>query len=102
MQQTQKESEETTMKKTIHVEGMMCMHCVGHVEKALRAVPSVKGVTVSLDDKKAIVYVDESVSNDALAAAIKDAAKRKFSKKIPVHLWKVYRNQNYQNQSFPL
>lgn len=73
MQQTQKESEETTMKKTIHVEGMMCMHCVGHVEKALRAVPGVKGVTVSLDDKKAIVDVDESVSNDALAAAIKDA-----------------------------
>ena len=70
---SKKESEETTMKKTIHVEGMMCMHCVGHVEKALRAVPGVKGVTVSLDDKKAVVDVDESVSNDALTVAVKDA-----------------------------
>lgn len=73
MQTSKKESEETTMKKTIHVEGMMCMHCVGHVEKALRAVPGIKGVTVSLDDKKAVVDVDESVSNDALTAAVKDA-----------------------------
>ena len=73
MQTSKEESEETTMKKTIHVEGMMCMHCVGHVEKALRAVPGVKGVTVSLDDKNAIVDVDESVSNNALTAAVKDA-----------------------------
>ena len=61
------------MKKTIHVEGMMCMHCVGHVEKALRGVPGVKGVTVSLDDQNAIVDVDESVSNNALTAAVKNA-----------------------------
>lgn len=73
LQPPKKESEETTMKKTIHVEGMMCMHCVGHVEKALRGVPGVKGVTVSLDDQNAIVDVDESVSNDALTAAVKNA-----------------------------
>lgn len=73
LQSHKKESEETTMKKTIHVEGMMCMHCVGHVEKALRGVPGVKGVTVSLDDQNAIVDVDESVSNDALTAAVKNA-----------------------------
>ena len=73
LQPHKKESEETTMKKTIHVEGMMCMHCVGHVEKALRGVPGVKGVTVSLDDQNAIVDVDESVSNDALTAAVKNA-----------------------------
>lgn len=73
LQPHKKESEETTMKKTIHVEGMMCMHCVGHVEKALRGVPGVKGVTVSLDDQNAIVDVDESVSNHALTAAVKNA-----------------------------
>ncbi len=73
LQPHKKESEETTMKKTIHVEGMMCMHCVGHVEKALRGVPGVKGVTVSLDDQNAIVDVDESVSNNALTAAVKNA-----------------------------
>ena len=73
LQPHKKESEETTMKKTIHVEGMMCMHCVGHVEKALRGVPGVKGVTVSLGDQNAIVDVDESVSNDALTAAVKNA-----------------------------
>ena len=49
------------------------MHCVGHVEKALRGVPGVKGVTVSLDDQNAIVDVDESVSNHALTAAVKNA-----------------------------
>ena len=38
-QEIMKETEgETTMKKTMIIEGMMCTHCTGRVEKALSAI----------------------------------------------------------------
>ena len=40
------------MKKTIYIEGMMCMHCAGRVEKALNDLPGVTA-TVDLDGKLA-------------------------------------------------
>ncbi len=39
----------------LKIEGMMCPHCVAHVEKALLAVPGVKAVTVSLEHKNALI-----------------------------------------------
>ena len=39
----------------LKIEGMMCPHCSAHVEKALLAVPGVESVTVSLENKNAIV-----------------------------------------------
>ncbi len=57
----------------IHVEGMMCMHCVGHVKKALEALEGVKSVEVSLENKEAVVETNGNVSNEALVKAIKDA-----------------------------
>ena len=60
-----------TMKKTIKIEGMMCMHCVKHVDKALNAVEGVTSVSVNLEAKNAVVEGD--VTDEALTAAIVDA-----------------------------
>lgn len=62
--------EEKKMKK-INIEGMMCMHCVGHVEKALKAIDGVGEVNVSLDDKCATVT--GNVDNAVLTKAVVDA-----------------------------
>ena len=40
--------EENTVNKTIHIDGMMCTHCTGRVEKALNDLPGVEA-TVDLD-----------------------------------------------------
>ena len=62
---------ETTMKKTIKIEGMMCQHCVKAATKALENVAGVTAVTVSLEDKQAVV--EGSATDEALTAAIVDA-----------------------------
>ena len=62
---------ETTMKKTIKIEGMMCQHCVKAATKALEGVAGVTAVTVSLEDKQAVV--EGSATDEALTAAIVDA-----------------------------
>ena len=65
--------EETKMTKTMKIEGMMCGHCQATVEKALKGVPGVSEVVVSLEDKNAVVTAEKSVSADALKAAVVDA-----------------------------
>ena len=62
--------EEQNMTKTISIEGMMCMHCAGRVEKALNALPGVTA-TVDLDGKLATVIGE--VSDEELRRAITDA-----------------------------
>ena len=62
---------ETTMKKTIKIEGMMCQHCVKAATKALEGVAGVTAVIVSLEDKQAVV--EGSATDEALTAAIVDA-----------------------------
>lgn len=58
------------MTKTISIEGMMCMHCAGRVEKALNALPGVTA-TVDLDGKLATVIGE--VSDEELRKAVTDA-----------------------------
>ena len=60
--------EEKKMKK-VKIDGMMCMHCVGSMEKALRE----NGIeaTVSLEDKSATV--DASVSDELLKEIVEKA-----------------------------
>lgn len=62
---------ESTMTTTISIEGMMCAHCQAHVEKALKEVAGVTEVTVSLENKNAVVTGDASV--EALKQAVVDA-----------------------------
>jgi len=61
------------MKKTIHIEGMSCMHCSNAVTKALESVKGVKSVSVDLRAKTAVLEADDNVLNDALALAIDEA-----------------------------
>ena len=61
------------MKKVLSIEGMQCNHCKASVEKALSAVPGVTGVTVSLEDKNAVVTMSEAVDDAVLAKAVTDA-----------------------------
>ncbi len=63
--------EEPTMETILSIEGMMCKHCVAHVEKALSAVPGVETVAVSLEDKNAVVT--GSADPDVLSAAVVEA-----------------------------
>ena len=65
------EKGEQTMKKTVKIEGMMCMHCVKAVEKALSAVEGVTAVNVSLEEKQAVV--EGNASAEALKAAVAEA-----------------------------
>lgn len=44
--------------KTFTVIGMTCDNCVQHVTKAIKEVPGVTGVTVSLEKKSALVEGD--------------------------------------------
>lgn len=64
--------EDIVMTKKLIIEGMMCEHCTGRVEKALRAVTGVSDVVMSLEGKSATVTSDGAV-DDALKAAVTDA-----------------------------
>ena len=59
--------------KTISIEGMMCSHCTGTVEKALNAVDGVNNVTVSLENKNAVVTVDDTVTDKQLKEVVTNA-----------------------------
>lgn len=61
------------MKKTVMIEGMMCMHCVKHVHDALAAIDGVTEADVSLENKSAVVKSEKEISDDVLRAAITEA-----------------------------
>lgn len=71
--ETDKNKGEYIMQKTISIEGMMCMHCVKHVNEALSKVDGVSLVEVSLENKNAIVTLTKDVSDSALKAAVENA-----------------------------
>ena len=62
-----------TMKKVLDVEGMMCQHCVAHVNKALSGIEGVEAVEVSLEGKTATVTLAKEVADDVLTKAVVDA-----------------------------
>ncbi len=62
--------EETAMKKTLKVEGMMCGHCEARVKKALEAVPGVESAVADHDSGTAVVILSAPVADDALRAAV--------------------------------
>ena len=64
---------ESTMEKTLNVEGMMCQHCVAHVKRALESVEGVEEAVVDLDAGTATAKLAHDVPEDVLAAAIVEA-----------------------------
>ena len=63
---------ETAMNKKIVIDGMMCMHCAGAVEKALNALDGVTA-KVDLEQKCAHVELAAPVADEVLAKAVTDA-----------------------------
>ena len=61
------------MTTTLNIEGMSCEHCVAHVRNALEAVKGVSSAMVNLKQKNAQVEHNDSVSIDALKAAVSEA-----------------------------
>lgn len=72
MQKESNHKEEIGMKKVLKIEGMMCNHCTGRVEKALN---DLEGVTaeVSLEGKSATVTLSKDVSDETLVQTVTDA-----------------------------
>ena len=63
--------EEQAMKKTMKIEGMMCGHCTGRVDKALNALEGVQA-EVSLEDKAAYLTISGDVSDELLKKTVED------------------------------
>lgn len=64
--------EEIGMKKVLKIEGMMCNHCTGRVEKALNDLDGVIA-EVSLEGKSATVTLSKDVSDETLVQTVTDA-----------------------------
>ncbi len=64
--------EETTMTKTIKIEGMMCGHCEATVKKALEALDQVDAAEVSHEAGTAVVTLNSDVSDDVLKKTVED------------------------------
>ena len=58
------------MEKTMKIEGMMCAHCSGRVEKALNDLP---GVTATVNLEAGTATVKGDVDDAALTKAVTDA-----------------------------
>ncbi len=65
--------ERRTMEKTLQIEGMMCQHCVMHIQKVLAALPGVEEAAVSLEEKAAKVKLTQDVTDEAFRAAVSAA-----------------------------
>ena len=64
--------EETTMEKTMKIEGMMCSHCEAAVKKALEAVDGVVSAEVSHTSGTAVVTLSKPVDSAVLKKAVED------------------------------
>ncbi|MCR5268599.1 MAG: heavy metal translocating P-type ATPase [Lachnospiraceae bacterium] len=66
------ETEESTMTKTLKVEGMMCEHCEARVKKALEAVAGVESAVADHNANTAVVTLSTDVADDVLKKAVED------------------------------
>ena len=57
----------------VAIEGMTCAGCAGSVERALAAVDGVRSVAINLATERASLFVEPSVTNDALDEAVRAA-----------------------------
>ena len=69
----EEKQEERSMKKTMMIEGMMCSHCTGRVQKALEGIDGVASVVMSLEDKSAELTLSGQVEDETLKAAVAEA-----------------------------
>ena len=60
------------MKTVLTVEGMSCGHCVKYIKETLEALDGVASVTVSLENKEAVIEHDNTVSFEDLKRVVKE------------------------------
>ena len=66
------ESEETTMEKTLKIEGMMCGHCEARVKKVLESLEQVDTAVVSHEAGTAVVTLKTPISDEDLKKVVED------------------------------
>ena len=64
--------EDKTMKKIMHIEGMMCGHCEAAVKKALEALPQVDEAVVSHEAGTAELTLNAEIADDVLKKTVED------------------------------
>ena len=64
--------EDKTMKKIMHIEGMMCGHCEATVKKALEALPQVDEAVVSHETGTAELTLNAEIADDVLKKTVED------------------------------
>ena len=64
--------EDKTMKKIMHIEGMMCGHCEAAVKKALEALPQVDEAVVSHEAGTAELILNAEITDDVLKKTVED------------------------------
>ncbi|MGN0334780.1 MAG: heavy metal translocating P-type ATPase [Lachnospiraceae bacterium] len=68
----QRKERKKNMEKTIRIEGMMCGHCSGRVQKVLSELPGVEKAAVSHEDGTAVVTLSEEVCSEVLKKTVED------------------------------
>lgn len=64
--------EDKTMKKIMHIEGMMCGHCEAAVKRALEALPQVDEAVVSHEAGTAELTLNAEIADDVLKKTVED------------------------------
>ena len=64
--------EDKTMKKIMHIEGLMCGHCEAAVKKALEALPQVDEAVVSHEAGTAELTLNAEIADDVLKKTVED------------------------------
>ena len=69
---SQEKKEESTMTKTMKIEGMMCGHCEAMVKKCLEVLPQVDEAAVSHEAGTAVLTLNAEVADDVLKKTVED------------------------------
>ncbi len=64
--------EKKTMEKTMKIEGMMCGHCSGRVQKCLMGIDGVANAEVSHETGTAVLTLSKEVADDILKKTVED------------------------------
>jgi len=67
------------MIKKILIDGMSCASCASNIERSLKKIPGVISAGVSLMTRKAIVEINEKVSDEELKKAVARAGYKAVS-----------------------
>lgn len=73
------------MDHTYSIEGMHCQSCVGKIENALKTIPEIKEVHVSLSPPKAEVKMGNHVDTSVLNTALHKVGDYSLSEKTALH-----------------